>query len=97
MNTVIMPEHGEPVIAYILIKTDVGKADVVLQDILEIPKITRAVIVTGEYDIVAEISASDIENLIGKVVKDVHQIRNIRETKTLIGAKIKTQIPRINL
>lgn len=97
MNIIIMPEPAEYVIAYILIKTDVGKADVVLQDILEIPKITKAVIVTGEYDIVAEISAPNVENLIGQIVKEVHQIRNIRETKTLIGAKIKTHIPRGNL
>jgi DNA-binding Lrp family transcriptional regulator len=87
----------EPVTAYILIKTDVGKADVVLEDILGISKITKAVIVTGDYDIVAEITAPNVGNLISKVVREIHQIKNIKETKTLVGAKIRPYIPRTNL
>ncbi|MEW6070116.1 MAG: Lrp/AsnC ligand binding domain-containing protein [Candidatus Thermoplasmatota archaeon] len=92
-----MATAEEPVTAYVLVKTDVGKADIVLNDILSLPQISKAVIVTGDYDIVIEITATNVQNLISKIVKDIHRIGNIKETKTLIGAKIKPYIPRANL
>lgn len=88
---------SEPIIAYVLIKVDVGKVSAVFKDILRLKNIQKATIVTGEYDIVAELSNTSVEDILSTVAHRIHQISNVKETKTLVGARMGTQTPKSNL
>ncbi|MDI6917596.1 MAG: Lrp/AsnC family transcriptional regulator [Thermoplasmatales archaeon] len=88
---------AEPITAYVLIKTAVGKTDFALKDILDIPKVLKATIVTGDYDIVAELESNSVDDILGTVAQEIRQIRDVTETKTLIGTKLPSYSPRVNL
>ena len=63
--------------AYILIETAVGKSGDVSKALRELSDIRTVDAVTGPYDIIAIISASDL-NAVGEVVtKQVHTISGI--------------------
>lgn len=49
--------------AFVLIQTEVGKAARVAAGVKEIPGVTRAVVVTGPYDVLALIEAADMHTL----------------------------------
>lgn len=84
--------------AYVLVKTDVGKADLVLSDIQNIPQVSKATLVTGEYDIVVELVSSSVEDILTTVAKAIHGISNITKTNTLVGARLsKSMDARVNL
>ena len=76
-----------PVSAYVLIKTDVGKTVDVLNDILKLKNVSHATSVAGDYDIVVEVTGETVDNISSKVLDEIHRIANIRETKTLLGIK----------
>ena len=78
---------ANPVSAYVLIKTDVGKTRDVLNDILKLKNVSHATSVAGDYDIVVEATGETVENISSKVLDEIHKIPNVRETKTLMGIK----------
>jgi len=88
---------AELITAYVLVKTEVGKTDFVLKDILDISKISKATMVTGDYDIVAELESDSVDDILGTVAQEIRQIRDVTETKTLIGTKLPSYSPRGNL
>ena len=55
------------VVAYILIQTEVGKAAMVAEKIVEIEGVQQAEDVTGPYDVIVRAEARDIDEL-GKLV-----------------------------
>lgn len=87
----------EPITAYVLIKTEVGKTDFVLKDILDVPKVSKATMVTGDYDIVVELVSDSVDNILTTVAQEIRQIRDVTETKTLVGTKPSSYSPRGNL
>jgi len=78
---------ANPVSAYVLIKTDVGKTGEVLNHILELKNVSHATSVAGDYDIVVEVTGETVNDISSKVLNEIHRISNIRETKTLMGTK----------
>ncbi len=87
----------KPITAYILVKTEVGKTDFVLKDLLDISKVSKATMVTGDYDIVVELVSDSVDDILTTVAQEIRQIRDVNETKTLIGAKPSSYPPRGNL
>ncbi len=78
---------ANPVSAYVLIKTDVGKTVDVLNDILKLKNVSHATSVAGDYDIVVEVTGETLNDISSKVLDEIHKIPNVRETKTLMGIK----------
>lgn len=78
---------ANPVSAYVLIKTDVGKTRDVLNDILGLKNVSHATSVAGDYDIVVEVTGETVDDISSKILNEIHRIPNIRETKTLMGTK----------
>jgi len=78
---------ANPVSAYVLIKTEVGKTGKVLNDILRLKNVSHATSVAGDYDIVVEVTGETVNDISSKVLNEIHKISNIRETKTLMGTK----------
>jgi DNA-binding Lrp family transcriptional regulator len=68
--------------AYILIQTEVGRAAAVASDVAGIEGVTRAEDVTGPYDVIVHVQASDVDTLGDQVIKAVQKIPGITRTLT---------------
>ena len=70
------------VVAYILIQTEVGKAAMVAEEILEIEGVQQAEDVTGPYDVIVRAEARNIDELGKLVVARVQAVEGITRTLT---------------
>lgn len=68
--------------AFMLIQTDVGRAEVVAKQLAALPGVLTSEYVTGPYDVVARIGAETLEELTADVVPSVQQIGGVTRTLT---------------
>ncbi len=68
--------------AYILIQTEVGKADVVTTEVKKIAGVTSAEDVTGPYDVIVRADSADMDALGKLIVSKVQLIAGITRTLT---------------
>ncbi|MDH6197234.1 DNA-binding Lrp family transcriptional regulator [Mycobacterium frederiksbergense] len=68
--------------AYVLIQTEVGRAEVVAKQLAALPGVVSAEYVTGPYDVVLRISADTLAALQADVVPSVQQVSGITRTLT---------------
>jgi DNA-binding Lrp family transcriptional regulator len=68
--------------AFMLIQTDVGRAEVVAKQLAELAGVRSAEYVTGPYDVVARIAADTDDELQNSVVPSVQQVAGITRTLT---------------
>ncbi len=68
--------------AYVLIQTEVGKAAQVVAAVKEIPGVTRAVVLTGPYDLLAHVEAIDVDSLGQLAVNEIQAVDSIVRTVT---------------
>ncbi len=68
--------------AYVLIQTEVGKAAQVVADVNEIPGVTRAVVLTGPYDLLAHVAATDVDSLGKLAVSEIQAVDSVVRTVT---------------
>ncbi|MDV3127183.1 Lrp/AsnC ligand binding domain-containing protein [Mycobacterium sp. 21AC1] len=68
--------------AYVLIQTEVGRAEVVAKQLATLPGVRSAEYVTGPYDVVLRIAAETLDALRADVVPTVQQIAGITRTLT---------------
>jgi DNA-binding Lrp family transcriptional regulator len=70
------------VTAYILIQTEVGKAQQVARNVRSIAGVTEAENVTGPYDVVVRVEAPDVDGLGRLVVSEIQMLTGITRTLT---------------
>lgn len=68
--------------AYVLIQTEVGRAEVVAKQLAGLPGVVSAEYVTGPYDVVLRINADTLTALQSDVVPAVQQVPGITRTLT---------------
>ena len=68
--------------AYILIQTEVGMSSRVADEITSIPGVTMADDVTGPYDVIARVEASDMDALGQLVIARIQDVKGITRTLT---------------
>ncbi|EWT00158.1 AsnC family transcriptional regulator [Intrasporangium oryzae NRRL B-24470] len=68
--------------AYILIQTEVGKAATVAEQIAGITGVTLAEDVTGPYDVIARVEASNVDDLGRLVIAKLQDVPGITRTLT---------------
>jgi DNA-binding Lrp family transcriptional regulator len=68
--------------AFVLIQTEVGRAEVVAKQLAALPGVLSAEYVTGPYDVVVRIGAQSLDELQGSVVHSVQQVAGITRTLT---------------
>ena len=76
--------NDTPTLAYVLIKVEVGKDEAkhVAEQVAALGAVMQAAVVTGPYDVVAEVLASDNMDLGNVVVGEIHGIPGVAETVT---------------
>ena len=67
--------------AYILIQTEVGKAASVAKAIAAISGVTMAEDVTGPYDVIARVEASNVDDLGRLVIAKLQDVPGITRTR----------------
>lgn len=90
-------KRAEAVTAYVLIKTEVGKSDIIASELLKLPKISNVTVVAGEYDIVVELQEANIKGVFDRVIREIQEIPDIKETRTLLGTKMTARAPKSRL
>lgn len=68
--------------AYMLIQTEVGRAEVVAKQVAGLPGVLSSEYVTGPYDVVVRVAATSEEDLTAGIVPSVQQITGITRTLT---------------
>jgi len=68
--------------AYMLIQTEVGRAEVVAKQVAALPGVLSSEYVTGPYDVVVRIGSENVEDLSATIVPSVQQVTGITRTLT---------------
>jgi len=68
--------------AYILIQTEVGKADDVAQKTAQIPGVIQAEDVTGPYDVIVRAESDNVDDLAKMVIARIQAVDGITRTLT---------------
>lgn len=70
--------------AYVLVNAEIGAEDEVLNQLLEIPGVVEAAVVYGVYDLIAKVTASDMDTLKEIITGRIRALENVRSTLTMI-------------
>ncbi len=73
------------VVAFILIMSKTGQEKEVLDNIRRLNEVKEASIVFGDYDIIAKVDVSNVENLNNLLLSKIRKIHGVSMTTTLIG------------
>ncbi|HMK83098.1 MAG TPA: Lrp/AsnC ligand binding domain-containing protein [Candidatus Bathyarchaeia archaeon] len=76
--------------AYVLLKIAPGKSRLISEKISKIEGVKTAHPVTGMFDIIAYVEASDINNLTGTVRNNIQNIEGVIRTHTAIVGELVT-------
>jgi DNA-binding Lrp family transcriptional regulator len=68
--------------AFMLIQTEVGRAEVVAEQLAGLPGVLSSEYVTGPYDVIARIGAATLADLTTSIVPSVQKLAGITRTLT---------------
>ncbi|MGB3234161.1 MAG: Lrp/AsnC family transcriptional regulator [Mycobacterium sp.] len=68
--------------AFVLIQTEVGRAEVIAKQLVGLTGVLSSEYVTGPYDVVARVGADTLDELRTAVVPGVQQVAGITRTLT---------------
>lgn len=71
-------------VAYILIKSDLGAEQKVIEDLQKIPQIMKIDRTFGDYDLVVKLEAEHVEKIREIISWNVKKIEKVRSTLTLL-------------
>ena len=71
--------------AFVLIETAVGKTRDVVRALANVPGVVSVNVVTGPYDIIAVVEASDLNSVGDLVTGNIHTISGIVRTVTCLA------------
>ncbi len=77
---------GEVVKAYVVATVKRGTEHEAAQKIKKMKEVTEVLVTYGLYDLVIRIEAESLGQL-DKIVTDIRQMAEIKQTSTLVGAK----------
>ena len=71
--------------AFVMVKTAAGKSEGLLGSIRELESVGDAHIVAGNYDIIAEVDADDVYEVLQAVSAGIQSLDGVTDTKTYIA------------
>ncbi|TRW81410.1 Lrp/AsnC family transcriptional regulator [Mycolicibacterium sp. 018/SC-01/001] len=80
--------------AFVLIQTEVGRAEIVAKQLGGLSGVASAEAVTGPYDVIVRATAPTLAELTSAVVPSVQQVAGITRTLTCPIADPNTQVAR---
>jgi len=70
--------------AFVLLNTEIGSEDNVLQTLQSLPGVDEAFLVYGVYDLIANIYSDDMDTLKNVIMTKIRQLDRVRSTLTMI-------------
>ena len=83
-----MPEQSAT--AIVLLNTDIGSGDEVLEQLSRIEGVVEASIVYGVYDIVVKVRARSIEELKDIITNKIRKLAKVKSTLTMVVVEGKS-------
>jgi len=80
-----LPGSREGIIAYVILVVEVGKEYEVLKKLLELPSVTEAHVVYGEFDVIVRLEVGSLKELEDSVMR-IRRIPGVLRSSTLISA-----------
>lgn len=71
--------------AFIMVKTAAGTAEGMVEAVREIGTIVEAHVVAGDYDVIAEVDAGEVYDVLRTASSDVQGLDGVTDTKTYIS------------
>lgn len=71
--------------AFIMVKTAAGKSEGLLESVRGLEPVSDAHIVAGDYDIIVEIDAAEVYDILRSVSSELQGLDGVTETKTYIA------------
>lgn len=71
--------------AYIMVKTSAGKSGGLLAAITDVESVRTAHIVAGNFDIIAEIDAPEVYDVLEAVSAGIQSLDGVTDTKTYVA------------
>lgn len=75
---------GKPLVAFVFLKTGHADQREALNQVLAIPQVQEAAMITGEFDILFRARTGSMEELNKIIVQNLRKKENIEETRTII-------------
>ena len=72
------------VLAFIMVKTAAGKSEGLLASIKDVEAVSDAHIVAGNYDVIAEVDAEEVYDVLKAVSSGIQSLDGVIDTKTYI-------------
>ncbi|MGP8073289.1 MAG: Lrp/AsnC family transcriptional regulator [Thermoplasmata archaeon] len=69
---------------FLLVETEVGQLDSVLQRMKSVPGVVEVQAVTGPFDLIVKVQASHLNAALDTVVHKIRKIPGIKSTETLV-------------
>ncbi len=70
--------------SYVLINTEIGYEDAVVEQLRKTPHIVESHVVYGVYDIIAKIEADTMEEIKDIITSKIRRLDKVRSTLTMI-------------
>ena len=70
--------------SYVLINTEIGYEDAVVEQLRKTPHIVESYVVYGVYDIIAKIEADTMEEIKDIITSKIRRLDKVRSTLTMI-------------
>ena len=71
--------------AFIMVKTAAGKSEDLLAAIRELGRVDEAHIVAGDYDIITEVDAEEVYEILHTASSEIQGLDGVADTKTYIS------------
>lgn len=71
--------------AFIMVKTGAGASEGLLTPIRELEKVSEAHIVAGDWDIIAEVDADEVYDVLKTASGGIQVLEGVTDTKTYIS------------
>ncbi|HTS32569.1 MAG TPA: Lrp/AsnC ligand binding domain-containing protein [Thermoplasmata archaeon] len=69
---------------YLLVETEVGQLEGVLQRLKAIPGVVEVEAVTGPFDLIVKVQAAHLNTALDTVVHKIRRVSGIKSTETLV-------------
>jgi DNA-binding Lrp family transcriptional regulator len=71
--------------AFIMVKTGAGESEPLLEPVRALERVTEAHIVAGAYDIIAEVDADEVYEVLKTASSGIQGLEGVTDTKTYIA------------
>lgn len=72
------------VVAYVLVNSETGSENTILEDLHAIPEVLEAQLINGVYDLIVKIKADDMQGLKKIITRKLSKNNLIRSTLNLV-------------